>query len=280
MSPARSLVFVVAAAMMTFGSLFVVAPAGAATIGPPAGYQLVFSGQITAPAHSQTHGVVGCPGKKQPSGGGAFVESGLFPGAINSSYPSGQNWDVDVNNPEALQSGFVVYAICLSHNVSYSVVTAPATATNGVQTSGNVACPAGTKVIGGGAFSASSSTAVNFNTSIPQNNGWRVDMDNTSGADTGFTVYGVCHKKLPGYSISITAPISNPAGQQTTASAPCTNPSATSRAIGGGAFSGSGNTSVQMNSSFPDGSNGWTTFEQNFSGAATTVTGYAICAGT
>ena len=234
----------------------------------PGGYQLVFSGQITAPPNAQTHGVVGCPGKKQPSGGGAFNESGGFPSAINSSYPSGQDWVVDINNPTSISGGFIVYAVCLAKSTKYTVVSAPAVANAGTQSTGTVVCPAGTKVTGGGAFSSSGSTAVNFNTSYPVSNGWRVDMNNGTGLNSAFTVYATCNRKMKGYSVQNTAPIANPAGAQTTASTRCPG-TGTTVAIGGGAFSSSSSTSVQMNSSFPDGNGGWTVFEQNESASAT-----------
>ena len=248
----------------------------------PNGYQLVESFQYTAPPFAQTHGTVTCPARKQPSGGGVFNESGGFPSAINSSYPSGQSWDVDVNNPTSISGGFIVFAVCLAKSPSplYKVVTAAAVATNGAQTTGLVTCPTKTVVIGGGAFSSSSSTAVNFNTSLPQNNGWRVDMNNTSGSDSNFAVYAVCDPKPHGYSVQTTGAISNPAGAQTTASLICPGTSGQTVALGGGGFSGSANTAVQMNSSFANGEGGWTVFEQNLSTADTTITGYAICAGT
>jgi hypothetical protein len=63
----------------------------------------------------------------------------------------------------------------------------------GVQTHGSVACAAGQKVTGGGAFSSSGSTSVNINSSYPVGNStWAVDMNNASGGAATFTVYAIC----------------------------------------------------------------------------------------
>jgi hypothetical protein len=70
----------------------------------------------------------------------------------------------------------------------------------GLQAGGAANCPAGTNVIGGGAFSSSGSTAVNINSSYPtrqhasdpEPNAWHVDMNNASGSSATFNVYAVC----------------------------------------------------------------------------------------
>jgi hypothetical protein len=266
-----ALVAVTTIAMVFFGSV--------AQASNPAGYILVASAPFTAPAFSQTHGFATCPGARQPSGGGIFNESGGSPSALNSSYPSGKTWQVDVNNPTSTSGGFIVYVVCLHNNAKYTIASAAGTAVNGVQSSLSAKCPAHTTVVGGGAFSSSSSTAVNLNSLLPVTHGWRADINNTTGSNSSFSVYAVCRAKPTGYVVETSGSISNPAGAQTTATTNCPFGGG-SVAISGGALSASINTSVQMNSSFPNGSGGWTVFEQNLSSAATTVTGYAICAGT
>jgi hypothetical protein len=242
----------------------------------PAGYHLVTSFQFTAPPNSQTPGHVTCPGHEQPSGGGVFDDGGSD--GINSSFPSGRSWDVFVNNPTATSGGFLVFAVCLTNNSTYQVVHTAFDATNGTQTTGSVACSSG-KVVGGGAFVGSSSTAADVNTSIPEGNGWRVDINNTSGSDTTATVYAVCHRRPKGYSIHVGAPVTVTPGQFDALASVACGPSATNVAIGGGGISNSASTSVQTQASFPNGEQGWSMEEVNNSPFTTTETPYAICAG-
>ena len=244
----------------------------------PPGFQIVSSFTYTAPGNVQTHGVATCPTNKQPYGGGAIVFSAGFPVFLNSSYPTSTGWAVDVNNQSSVSSGFTAYAVCLSKSTSYTVATTSATAVNGVQTSTAVACPAGTKVMGGGVLSLSGSTAVNINSTLPFSNGWRADMNNTQGVDTTFTIYAVCRKGIAGYAIRTSGAVTNPIGGSQTIASVSFCPGSAAKAISGGSYSGSSSTSVNLNSSIPNG--GWSVFEQNFSAADTTVTAYAICAGT
>ena len=267
---------VTAATTVSFGS-------GAAIAAPnipslvPGGYRLVTSFQYTAPPDSQTFGQVTCPGDKQPTGGGVFDDGGSD--GINSSFPNGQSWDAYVNNPTSTSGGFLVFAVCLKRNSSYQVVDSAFDAINGTQTTGSVTCPTG-KVVGGGAFVQSGSTAANVNSSIPVTKGWRADINNTSGADTTAIVYAVCHVKPQGYSLHIGTPVTVTPGEfDALASVGC-GPSATNVAIGGGGFSNSSSTSVQMQASFPNGQQGWSMDEVNNSTSDTTETPYAICAGT
>jgi hypothetical protein len=272
-----------AAVGVAAGLLILAAPvAGAVPESPtllPSGYDLVYSGQITAPPGTQTHGFVTCPGKRQPAGGGAFNESAGFASAINSSYPSGHSWEVDFNNQGAFSSAFIVYAICLASNSTYTVVTAPdLTAVNGQQSAGTVECPLHTRVIGGGALSESASTGVNLGDSYPLAHGWQADMDNTSGVDSLYSVYAVCRSRITNYSIQNSGFIANPSGATTDASAVCPG-GPDNVAIGGGLYDTSGDPSVQLYDSFPDSSGGWTNYEQNLSAGDDTIDGYAICAG-
>jgi hypothetical protein len=245
--------------------------------GPP-GWVLVSGGSITAPGLTQTHGSLTCPGHKQPTGGGAFVASAGFPVFLNSSYPTSNGWNVDVNNQSTVSSGFNEYLICLGKNTTYSMTVGDvATAVNNAQSSSSVTCPRHKIVVGGGVLSFSGNTNVNINTSYPSGNGWRADMNNTSGADTQFQVYVVCRHAITGYAVVSSGLITNPTGGgQTIASTSCPG---TEEPMSGGGFSSSPSTSVYMNSSFPNSSDGWTVFEQNFSGASTFITAYAVCGG-
>jgi hypothetical protein len=72
----------------------------------------------------------------------------------------------------------------------------------GTQTSGEVDCPNGQSVTGGGVAVLSTNTAVSVNSSGPwdndsdadaiENNGWIADVNNASGSATFFNVHAVC----------------------------------------------------------------------------------------
>jgi hypothetical protein len=152
------------------------------------------------------------------------------------------------------------------------------TATNGAQTEGFMGCPLHTKVTGGGLLSESGSTAVNMNDSFPSANGWSVDINNTSGVDSLFTVFAVCHAKPTNYSIQGSGFVPDPSGYTTTATASCPG-GPDNVAIGGGAYAPSNDQTVQLYDSFPNSSGGWTSDEQNLSDLPNTLDGYVICAG-
>jgi hypothetical protein len=245
----------------------------------PAGYYLVYSGQYTAPGYTQTHGWATCPGQKQPASGGVVNESAGFASAINSSYPSGHSWEVDFNNQTSTSSGFVVYAVCLAQNSTYTVVeNSDLTAIDGTQSEGFASCPLHTKVTGGGALSESGSTAVDIHDSFPSANGWMVDINNRSGVGSMYTVFAVCHPKPTNYSIQGSGFVVNPGGTLANTSAACPG-GQDNVAIGGGAYTTSSDPAVQLYGSFPNGSGGWTSYEQNLSQSANLLDTYAICAG-
>jgi hypothetical protein len=119
--------------------------------------------------------------------------------ALNSSYPSGQSWNVDVNNA----GGF-------------STTTSPANSL----TFGEVFCPTKTtRTFGGGVFSNSASTGVNIDRSFPINDGhgitsWAAYMANATASTTSFTVYAICRPNLKGYAVKQSTPAAEPAGAQ------------------------------------------------------------------
>ncbi len=245
----------------------------------PAGY-LIVSATFSAGNGVQTRGTVVCPMKgtaaRLPQGGGAVILSTSLGANINSSAPNGKTWVVDMNNNSGVNTTFVVYAVCAIPSNKYQVVTSTVTNSAGQQTSATAACPSGTKVLGGGGFSSSGSVLVNVNTSIPTGNGWRVDENNATGLDASLTAYAVCsaQAKKAHYGVTVGTAVTNFAGTETHAEALC--PSGRS-ALGGGGFSGSGSTSVNMNSTSPI-TGGWSVYENNASGTDTTITPYVVCA--
>ncbi len=258
------------------------APAALATPSKPSGYKVVISSLIAAAAGQQTHGSVACPTTKrgvqtEPTGGGAVISGTDTNMNINSSYPFGTAWDVDVNNASANNGSFDVYAVCSLPTKGYTVATASFAGSAGMQSHGDATCPSGTKVLGGGAFSSSGNTSDNINSSYPSDaSNWVVDMNNASGANSGFNVYAVCSKypAKTGYQIVYSASVTNAPQAQTLATATC--PSGTVP-LGGGGLSSSISTNVSLNSTLPNGTS-WSSYEDNNSTNNETITASAICA--
>jgi hypothetical protein len=246
----------------------------------PAGYLLV-NATFPVAAGAQTRGTVACPPKgaqaRSAQGGGAVIESSALGANINSSFPNGNGWGVDVNNNTSSATSFVVYAVCAVPTKKYQVVIS-GTVTNSAftQASATAVCPPGTKVLGGGGFSSSGSVLVNINTSIPQNNGWRLDENNASGSAASINAYAICasQAKKAHYGVTVGAPLTNFAGTEGHAEAVCPTGLVP---LGGGGYSSTGSTSVNMNSSNPF-SNGWSVYENNASGGDATITAYVVCA--
>jgi hypothetical protein len=253
------------------------APAAHAAV--PAGYSIARSAQITAPPYAQTHGSVTCPGSTVPSSGGAVNQSGGLASAINSSYPSGQSWAVDFNNQTGTPTAFMVWTVCLTPTTGRRVVFSnDISVPSGTEAGGERACPGATKPIGGGAVVYSASQVVSLNDSYPLVHGWQVEVNNNSPSDTIFRVYVVCEPKPGNYSIQNSGFETAPASQTTVTQTPC-GTSAHNVAIGGGLYTTSADTGVQLYDSFPNSNGGWTAHLQNNSGTAPLVETYAICAG-
>lgn len=248
----------------------------------PRGYTIVNSGPLTAVPGTQTNGQVLCPGTEVPSGGGAIVDSDAL--TLNSSYPAGSSWQIYVNNPTGEDIDFNVYAVCLHHSASYTVVTAPGSVADSTQ-SAAADCPAHTTVLGGGAVSDSGSTDVGINSTVPNqltgsHTAWRVAMSSGDSTLSDFTVYAICRAKPTGYSIQFGPVLDNPPFSVSTESAACP---AGSLAIGGGGFTGfqTSDTAILANSTWPEISgNGWGITETNNGSIGRSLEAAVICAGT
>jgi hypothetical protein len=158
------------------------------------------------------------------------------------------------------------------------IVSGPITADNGFQTGSSLACPivkgVQTVPLDGGAVIESSSLFANINTSEPEGTVWVVDVNNASGADTTFTIDIVCAKPLKHY-VVLSAAGDNAADTQNRYYVTC--PRGTN-IIGGGGFSSSGSTSVNLNGDWPSSSTTWEIDINNGSSDDASVTVYEICA--
>jgi hypothetical protein len=248
------------------------------------GYGVV-SAEYVNPAGAQSLGTVLCPTGKVAFGGGVLGNSFGVQQSVNSSYPmvsSGvaKGWGAFVDNAGITDETFIVYAVCAKKPANYAIVSAALDNPIGTQTTGSVACPIGStgvqmKPFAGGAIGSSTGLLQNINTSIPVKSArsWRVDMNNASALDQSVSVYVVCGLKS-GWKVFTGAAVTNGPNIQTAARAAC-GTGLTS--VGGGLFSSSGSTSVDLNGTYPDTGTSWLSFENNPTATTPTITPYVVC---
>jgi hypothetical protein len=157
----------------------------------------------------------------------------------------------------------------------YQQVSASFTDTAAAQTEGVVGCPSGTVAVGGGAVISGFSLAENLNASVPfsDGSGWVVYVNNASGTSGTFTVYAVCATNIVNYSVILGTGVDNPSGFQAEATVACPHGSAP---LGGGGIASSGDTAVNLNSSFPL-KKGWRADANNGSAGGDTIAAYVVC---
>jgi hypothetical protein len=143
-------------------------------------------------------------------------------------------------------------------------------------TFGEAHCPKGKVVLSGGAYIASGSVMAGINASFPLGKStWEAVANNFSGAATTFNVYAVCAKRPKGYEQAVSALVTNPAGDQTSANESCRTGDVVT---GGGTFDEDPGFSVGMSSSYPGTSASWTAAVSNFSGRSSQYEVIAVCA--
>jgi hypothetical protein len=242
---------------------------------PIGGYVVASSGGLTAPATAQVHGQASCPAGTVPLGGGVVINSSSIATAVNSSYPTLGGWAADVNNDGGSPTFFSVYAVCAKQPRGYELTYgAYATTLSGEQSSPTATCSSSLRQpLGGGAYADSVSLLVNLNSSLPTNDGWRVDLNNGSPVAMHVQTRVVCGK-LPNAHVVASAKVNGPAFAQTGGTATCD----TGLPVGGGVLSDSGSTVVTLNSSYPV-IGGWKAFVNNGTAYAQPFTVYAVCAG-
>jgi hypothetical protein len=256
------------------GALIQAAPASA---GIPPGYTRVSTGNLNLPAGTQTRGVATCPAGTVPFSGSVFVFSPSLVVNVNSSFPSGTSWVADVNNGSGSAALFEVTVICGFQPTNYSVVESNDVSNPSAgHTTALAKCPKGSKPLGGGGLSSSTSSFVNMNSTFPQKGNWRVDENNASANSATLNAFAVCGK-LKGYVVvdpGLDLPA--PGGEQSVVSVTCPD---STLAIGGGVRTNSTSVAVNINATWIDGRN-WNELINNFTGAFFTARPFAVCAGT
>jgi hypothetical protein len=259
------------------------AAARGAALKPPRGYRVVSSTTVFALSGEQTRGLVTCPRGLVPLSGGAHIDS-LDPFiGVNSSFPLGNQWVVDVNVFGGADVPFEVTAVCAHQPKNYAVIVGPLVSSEaGSQERGVVSCPQGSEPLGGGVATSSAEVTVNVNDTFPagpvppgSTDTWITFINNTGADDTDFSVRAVCGK-LPGYQDGTPGPdLLNPANSVTRNVASCPAPTVP---IGGGALSSSSNLRVGIGGMGPSGSD-FVTFMNNASGDDAFTFTLVICAG-
>jgi hypothetical protein len=96
-----------------------------------------------------------------------------------------------MNNASGAHARVTVYAVC-GRRKDIHVLGAETGNPPGFQTFASVACPLGTTSVGGGVFSAPSSTAINLHATWPDSSSsWRVAENNASDITDAFIEPGV-----------------------------------------------------------------------------------------
>ena len=121
---------------------------------------------------------------------------------------------------------------------------------------------------------ASTSTLASINSSFPTGKrDWAVDLNNTSGVDTTMRVYAVCVNRSARKFTVTSAGFTASANAQSSGTVNC--PSGV--VVGGGVFSNSGSTAVNVNSVFPDTTTSWRADMNNATASDSVFTVWAIC---
>jgi hypothetical protein len=261
------------AALAAFALLAAGASAEAATLPTLKDYTVATSSNVTGYAGWYTRAEATCPTGTVPLAGGVEFESFDLGFDILDSFPSDDGWVVDVRNGLA---GVTIdtYAVCAKAPKSYQVVTSGWYGYDQHdQTNGFVACPTGTKALGGGAQTVAS-TDVYLGQSSPSWTGgsWGVSVVNLWGSDA-FQVYAVCAKPLPGYSVVTAPPVVVKAGKLGQASVSCLPEL---MPVGGGIGFGWSEPDFGLHSTQPAGK-GWYTTVNNLSDLDLEIQAMVVC---
>ena len=180
----------------------------------------------------------------------------------------------DVSGAGAKTAEAAAPAAAASAPAGYSIASSGFIhALNGYQTHGQVACPSGTKPVGGGVTVDAENVLAGVNSSYPIASSWAADVNNTSGADTLMNVFAVCAKRPKLTFKVVTASFSVAANSQASGRAICPR----GVVVGGGTRSDSASTAINVNSSFPDTTKSWRVDMDNATPTASTFAVFAIC---
>jgi hypothetical protein len=166
--------------------------------GKPAGYSIQEATFTTIAGTDNNLDSVACPVTAQgvqtmPTGGGAVVSASSIDININSSYPYGKSWIVNINNAITSNAVAHVYAVCTVPRKGYiQMETGTIAAAPNSEIAGTINCPKGTHPSGGGVSSQDIDLNQNVAESGPSANGWLGAISNFSVNQNDFNVWAVC----------------------------------------------------------------------------------------
>jgi len=159
----------------------------------------------------------------------------------------------------------------------YTVVTSNFTAFAGAQDADQTNCPGTKQPVGGGAFVSSSDLQVNLNRSYPWSHSWIVSVGNASASSTPVTAYVICMAHSAAYKVIQST---GSVGPDSVNSQAAVCPAHTT-VTGGGVYSASAATDVNINSTVPNtfagGRTGWRVAMASSDPSDVGFTVYAVC---
>jgi hypothetical protein len=240
-----------------------------------------------------TFGVLLCPDDHKHSTGGGAALSGTDPNLdleLHSTYPLGDlQWNIDANNSSGNPAQMTMYAVCSKANFQYPRVKVDVKP--GSSRVAHVACPAGTKVVGGGVLMDGGDHSVEVGSSEPSDgpdsnskpdDAWSGTGNNGTAGTIQMRVGAVCTSH-GSYKVVESARTPLPDAAAATAEALC--PTGT-RVTGGGVDIRGVDPSLEVQSSFPidtgdigfEPDNGWSgTAYNDDSGQPDHMSTFAIC---
>jgi hypothetical protein len=151
------------------------------------------------------------------------------------------------------------------------------------ETVGTVDCPVkkGTQTVplSGGAVILSSGLLANLNSTWPDSDGigWDVRVDNAGASAVNFQVYAVCAQKPGGYKQPVGVITVQPGTDTGTAWDSCSGKNVVITGGGADVTSGFEVGTLDVNESWPQGTNGWQVGMDNDTGSNATADYYDVC---
>ncbi len=152
----------------------------------------------TVPANSDLQVTATCPAKTVSLGGGWFNDSTEVTAGATMSAPLGTNgWRAFVAAGSESVPGRAL-AVCAKEPAGWAQVSsAYSSVPAGSQATVGVACPSGSKVVGGGSFDSSDDSLVliGLTDSFSSKKGWQSAVNNNTGSAVSADAWGVCVDK-------------------------------------------------------------------------------------
>lgn len=237
--------------ILLVGAVGLALPACASAATYSAGRLIYVVKNAPATAGTQSSKSARCPAGTEVTGGGAFTSgttvddevatSAPFDGGDRDAHPD-DGWLAEINSEAAQGHVMTVYAICAPFsNLRYAHVKASVDPNVGRTV--HVACPQGTRPVGGGAQTSSASTAIALRQTFPWQRplsdmdfeGWQGTANNLSASPKKVAVYAICRHVTTGANYNYTGSFSGatPLLQSSDTTPACTGGL---HASGGGAF--------------------------------------------